>query len=48
MRSINEQFPDDPLPSRSVGDGKLVIAACVIVCAIISVLTVVGVLTIDF
>lgn len=48
MKSINEQFPDNPLPSRSVGDGKMVIAACVTVCVIISVLTVIGVFSIDF
>jgi hypothetical protein len=48
MKPVNEQFPNNPLPTRSVGDGKFVIVSCIIACSIISVLAVVAILSIHF
>lgn len=48
MKSVNEQFPNNPLPTRSMGDGKIVIVSCIIACAIICVFAVVAVLAVHF
>jgi len=44
VKSVNEQFPDYPLPSHRMGDGKLVIMGCIALCILISIATVLGVI----
>lgn len=39
MKSINDQFPEHPLPTRNMGDGIKVIIGCVIACTLISIAT---------
>lgn len=38
MKSVNEQFPDHPLPTRRFGDGLMVIAGCCLASTLISVI----------